>query len=176
MLWSGRNHGFWVARTGIMKVAFSVIFYCTACLLDVQNMIRFILSESRWKRVFFPWCTPFLYIVIILEPWMMNLCLGSAPDNHQNCQPNLRQKSTLDWDELISNEKGSTQIISYKVQIFREGPQKFEKISSFVLTSLSNFKNRWEIFPNFVAFSQYLNFYNVLPKLIHINIPSFFIA
>ena len=27
---------------------------------------------------------------------MMNLCLGSAPDNHQNCQPNLRQKSTLD--------------------------------------------------------------------------------
>ena len=37
----------------------------------------------------------FLYIVI-LEPWMMNLCLGSAPDNHQNCQPNLRQKSTLD--------------------------------------------------------------------------------
>ena len=128
------------------------------------------------KAYFFPWCTPFLYIVIILEPWMMNLCLGSAPDNHQNCQPNLRQKSTLDWDELISNEKSSTQIISYKVQIFREGPQKFEKISSFVLTSLSNFKNRWEIFPNFVAFSQYLNFNNVLPKLIHINIPSFFIA
>ena len=30
------------------------------------------------------------------RPSMINLCLGSAPDNHQNCQPNLRQKSTLD--------------------------------------------------------------------------------
>ena len=27
---------------------------------------------------------------------MINLCLVSAPDNHQNCQPNLRQKGTLD--------------------------------------------------------------------------------
>ena len=33
----------------------------------------------------------------------------------------------------------------------------FLKISHFVLTLLNNFKKRWEIFSNFVAFSQYLN-------------------
>ena len=37
-------------------------------------------------------------------------------------------------------------------------PQKFEKKIHLVLTFLSNFKTRWGIFSNFVAFSHYLNF------------------
>ena len=44
-------------------------------------------TKHSWRGV---------YIFIILEPWMINLWLGYSPDNHQNCQPNLRQKSTLD--------------------------------------------------------------------------------
>ena len=36
--------------------------------------------------------------------------------------------------------------------------KKFEQNSHFVLTLLSNFEKGLEIFSNFVAFSQYLNF------------------
>ena len=36
--------------------------------------------------------------------------------------------------------------------------KKIEKISHFVLTLLSNFKKGWEIFSNFVAVLEYLNF------------------
>jgi hypothetical protein len=50
---------------------------------------------------------------------------------------------------------------AYSSNILRR-QQKFEKIAHFVLTLLllllGNFEKRWDIFPNFVAFSQYLNF------------------
>ena len=41
---------------------------------------------------------------------------------------------------------------------YSENATKNEKISHFVLTSVGNFKERWEIFSSFVAFLQYLNF------------------
>ena len=39
-----------------------------------------------------------------------------------------------------------------------------KKISHFILTLLSNFKVMWEMFSNFVAFSQYPNFTSVGPS------------
>ena len=44
------------------------------------------------------------------------------------------------------------------VQIFWEVHKNLKKISPFAMTLLCNFKKRWEIFSNFVAFSQYMNF------------------
>ena len=41
---------------------------------------------------------------------------------------------------------------------YGEKAKKIEKISHLVLTLLSNVKIRWDIFSNFVVFSQYLNF------------------
>ena len=48
-----------------------------------------------------------------------------------------------------------------KLRYFEKATQIL-KISHFVLTlqSTTNFRTKWEIFSNFVAFSQYLNFYN----------------
>ena len=47
--------------------------------------------------------------------------------------------------------------IQYTSEILRR-PKFFGKVSQFVLTLQSNFKEGWEIFANFVAFLQYLNF------------------
>ena len=41
---------------------------------------------------------------------------------------------------------------------YSEKATNIEKNSHFVLTALNNFKRRWEIFSNCLAFSQYLNF------------------
>jgi hypothetical protein len=41
---------------------------------------------------------------------------------------------------------------------YSEKATKLKKISLCILTLLSNYKKRWDILSNFVAFSQYLNF------------------
>ena len=67
-----------------------------------------------------------------------------------------------EWSKGIVKRKklhSYGQFIVINVQIFWEDQNKIGKIFCLiVLTLLSNVKNKWNIFSNSVAFSQYLNF------------------
>ena len=59
--------------------------------------------------------------------------------------------------------------------MFWEGHKNLKKISHFILTLLSNFKTRCDIFFNYVAFSHYLNFcilYLLYQEFLHWTLQS----
>ena len=67
------------------------------------------------------------------------------------------KNNATSWYTLLQYLFHPSLLLLFKVQ----KPHKILKISHFVLALQStNFKTKWEIFSNFVAFSQYLNFYN----------------
>ena len=67
--------------------------------------------------------------------WMINLWLGYSPDNHQNCQPNLRQKSTLDakMTEARMNTRYRPRF-SDRVGHINRGPLKVIKLIPYGVT------------------------------------------
>ena len=60
-----------------------------------------------------------------------------------------------------------TQTHKNKVQVFWKGHTNLKKSPiCFDVTELTEHLNKWEIFSNFVAFSQYLNFDYLVDKLV----------
>ena len=55
-------------------------------------------------------------------------------------------------------QSGTLERFFYEVEVFWEGHKIWKKSPSCFWRLLSNFKNFWDIYPNFVPFSEYINY------------------